>query len=191
MKRFLYLAVGLAGLALSGCVLTSVSPYYTEKDTVFEAGLIGEWVDPNEPGARWRFERQGDKAYRLTHTEEGKSKVSEARVFKLRDQLFLDLYDPQAGEDGVPPAIPSHYLLRVLEIGPGLRVAPLKYDWLQEYLEANPKALRHFVIPGGDQPADRRLVLTGDTAELQAFVIQQLNNRQAWKDEVEFKRVTP
>jgi hypothetical protein len=188
MKRILLPLCVAVAIPLAGCLVTSVHPFYTEKDLAFEAAVLGEWGDPAEPDVRWLLEKQGEQAYRLTHTESGKSSVMRTHLFKVRGQSFFDLFPSQVETEGFPPPIPAHYLLRVLQFEPKLRMAPLKYDWLQTLLEQNPKALRHHVVANPEKPDDRRLVLTADTAELQGFVVQHLDNADAWKDVIELER---
>jgi hypothetical protein len=180
MKK-LTLAVVLAGASLlAGCVVTSVYPFYTDKDLAFDPALLGDWS--KGAAERWKFERDGEAAYRLTFTEHGKAAVMQAHLFKLRGQLFLDLFSADAKEDGSPPPIPSHALMRVFQITPTLRMAILDYEWLGQVLEKNPKAIRHHVIKTGEKSQDRRIVLTADTPELQKFVIKHLKTAGAWKD---------
>jgi hypothetical protein len=177
---------GLA-LALTGCVVTSVYPFYFEKDVAFEPGLLGDWTKGQAAKERWKFERDGETAYRLTYTEGDKSSVMQARFFKLPGQTFLDLFASEPKDDGLPPAIPSHLLLRVVQTGPTLEMAALNYEWLGTLLEKNPKAIRHHVVQGS---GDKRLVLTADTAELQRFVVKHLKTEAAWKDGLELQRAT-
>jgi len=168
--------VALAGLALAlaGCVVSSVYPFYFEKDVVFAPALLGDWTTAKE---HWKFERQGEKAYRITYTECEKSSVMQAHLFQLRGQKFLDILGPEPGDYGRIPATPSHVLLRVVQTSPTLELVPLDYDWLGGLLEKHPKAIRHHIVHAG---GDKRLVLTADTAELQRFVVKHLKTEAAW-----------
>ena len=38
----------------------------------------------------------------------------------------------------------------------------------------DPEAVRHIVLPTGEKPDDRRIVLTADTTELQEFLLKHL-----------------
>jgi len=179
----------LAGVAvvLTACVVTSVYPFYSEKDVAFEPALLGSWTNTTSPEQHWKFEKEGESAYRLTCTEDGKPSVMRAQPFKLQGQLFLDLSRNIAEEEPFPPSIPSHVLLRVLQTSPNLRMAILKYDWLSELLEKDPKALRYHVIKPNDKPEDRYFVLTANTEELRQFIIKHLKTDAVWKDEFELK----
>ena len=63
-SRWIFLAAAL--VLLSGCIVTSVCPFYTEKDTVFESALVGDWVRElkDSPAEVWKFEPLGSGAYR-------------------------------------------------------------------------------------------------------------------------------
>jgi len=176
---------GLA-LALTGCIVTSVYPFYFEEDVAFEPALLGDWTKGQAPREEhWKFERAGETAYLLTYTTgSDKSSVMQARLFKLRGQSFLDLFASERSDDGLFPTIPSHLLLRVLQTGPTLSMNALNYDWLGKLLEKNPKAIRHHVVEVG---RDKRLVLTADTAELQRFLVKHLKTQAAWKDDSELQ----
>src|SRR5262245_13346265 len=165
MKRTLLVLVCAAAMFLAGCVVTSVYPYFTDKDRSFEPALLGEWTNSSSAD-RWKFEKDGDLAYRLTCTESAKVTVMQAQPFQLQGQLFLDLSRTNADDEPFPPGIPSHVLLRVVQRSPELRLAPLKYDWLGELLAKEPGALRHHTIKTGEKPEDKYYVVTADTAEL-------------------------
>lgn len=180
------IALWLTGLAvlLTGCIVTSVCPFYAEKDVVFEPALLGTWQMDE---ATWKFAKEGEKAYRVTYAEGGKESVMAGHAFKLKGVLFLDLCG-QPTEEVVLPAIPSHLLLRVETAQPGLKLAPLNLEWLNGVLEQNPKALRHHRIRGEQPDHASRLVLTADTEELQAFITKHLDTKEAWKDGLNLKR---
>lgn len=188
MKKLTFALVAAGAVLLTGCLVTSVCPFYTEKDLVFEPGLLGDWTNLKESDDHWKFEKEGSNAYRLTYGSGTNTAVMQAHLFKLRGQSLLDLFIPEVNDQIQPPPIPSHFLLRVFELKPNVRMAPLSYDWLKETLAENPKALRHHVIKTGDKSNDDRIVLTADTAELQNFVIKHLKTKVAWKDDFQLKR---
>lgn len=66
-------------------------------------------------------------------------------------------------------------------------MSQLDNDWLLALLDKDPKAARHHIVTGA-KPEDRRVVLTGDTEELQKFVTKYLKTDEAWNDTFEFKR---
>jgi hypothetical protein len=184
MKRNIAVLLAGVGVVLAGCVVTSVCPFYTQSDLVSEPGIIGSWINQKNTNEVWSFEQNGDLAYRFTLIEERKATVMEARAFKLRGQLFMDVYSLEQDIH----TIPAHYLLKVLQVGPSLSMAELNHEWLANQLTQDPKALAHHFVRTGPNPPDRRVVLTASTAELQAFILRQMKNDDAWKESFDLHR---
>ena len=69
---------------------------------------------------------------------------------------------------------PGHLLVRVSQLEPELKLAFFDFDWLQKYLEKNPKALAHH------QEGDR-IVLTAGTRDLQKFVLKHLGEGELFE----------
>jgi len=181
MKRIAYLTAGLALILLTGCVVTSVYPYYTPKQLTFDAALLGVWTEPdqtNTAAENWKFERVDGSTYKLTLHENDEDIEYDAHLFRLKAHTFLDCL-PRERRDCLTP---SHVLLRVDGIQPRLELRLLDYDWLGKLIEKNPRAIRHILVPkptgGNGQGAD--LVLTADTAELQSFILKHLDNTNAF-----------
>jgi hypothetical protein len=170
---------------LTSCVVTSLHPYYATKDVVYEPGLLGQWTNTQQTNERWTFERDGPEAYRLTYVTDDGTNLTQAHLFKLGGQNFLDIGGLDQKWENLPPPIPSHLLLRVLQLSPTLRLAPLSHDWLETLLEKDPKAVRHELI--GDKTKETRVVLTDETKELQGFILQHLKTDEAWKDSFELR----
>ena len=164
---------GLA-LALTGCVVTSVYPFYFEKDLTFEPALIGDWKKANQPDEHWKFERATGDGYRIITESGGKTTVFQGHAFKLYGRTFLDLTTTQWKEDIQPEPVPSHFLARIVQVTPTVKLSAMNYDWLKELLAKDPQALRHIVIQIGEKADDRRIVLTADTTELQQFLLSHL-----------------
>ena len=164
---------GLA-LALTGCVVTSVYPFYFERDVIFEPALVGEWKEAAQPAEHWRFERGSGDAYRITRESGGKTTVFEGHAFKLRGSTFLDLTATARSENIEPEPVPSHFLARVVQLTPTVKLSAIGNDWLKGLLAKEPNAVRHIVIQTGMKPDDCRIVLTAGTAELQEFLLKHL-----------------
>jgi hypothetical protein len=189
-KRYLLLLAGTAFL-LAGCLVTSVYPFYTAKDVTFEPALTGNWTNSTDAQERWQFEAVNTNCYRATYSNQDSTNVMQATLFKLHNNVFLDLITEEMKDDVQPPPIPSHFLFRVNQIKPSLKMAPMDYDWLAKLLDADPKALRHHLIGDPKDKDEQRLVLTADTADLQQFIIKHLNTSEAWKDDSELVREGP
>ena len=191
MKKILGPVIVAATLLLSSCV-PSVNPLYTEKDLIFDPALLGTWGEDNGKES-WTFEKSGDKKYKLLQKDE-RDRVAEFEVHlvKLKDQRFLDLYliDPGAEEDWKVNqhamfgmiVRPAHMFMKVRQIEPKLQIGYLNPDWLQEFLEKNPKALRHEKSPPPPKGGEHRSIfLTAETKDLQKFILQHAG--EAFSDE--------
>jgi len=181
-------ALVAATLFFTGCVVTSIYPYYTEKDLVFDPALLGNWADAsqtNEAVAYVRIERAGEKGYRATVFETDSTNSSDLCVFRLKQQLFLDTCPTNRSLDFVP----VHQVSKVTQIQPALETANLNYDWLAKLLEKNPRAIRHMILRENPGDEHGRIVLTADTQELQRFILKYLNNTNAWEEPSQFKRL--
>ena len=188
MKRLIVMLLAGGAAFLTGCLVTSVYPFYQQKDLAFEPALLGDWTNSKEPGEHWKFEPESTNAYRFTYTSDGKDYVMRAHFFKLGENAFLDMFTTEESPNAEPPPIPSHFLFRVFQISPNPKLASLNYDWLKELLNKEPTAVRHYVIADEEKPDDTRLILTADTAELQKFVLKHLKTEAAWKNDVELNR---
>lgn len=186
MKRTISIGLTAAAALLAGCVVTSVCPYYTESDVVFEPALVGDWVPQGKSGSEevWKFDKVRERTYRFTLIEDQKASVMEAQTFKLQGQLFLDVYSLDQDIRVIPP----HYLMKVEGLTPTLKFTQLNNDWLRKTLEQKPGTIAYHLVKSGDNADELRVVLTASTAELQKFVIQQLKNPDAWTEGSELTR---
>jgi hypothetical protein len=177
MKKIALLFAGTLAVLLTGCYVTSVYPFYTQKDIVSEPALVGEWVKKDESeGEIWKFAARPDNAYALTVTEKEKENVFDCRAFKLHGQLFLDLL-PEHSEQAIPP----HYLLKVTQVAPIFTYTILNHDWLRKLITNNPATITHHFVADGGKPEALRVVLTAGTPELQKFVVKYMNTEEAWE----------
>lgn len=176
MKRlYPIVLIGIAAL-LSACI-PSVNPFYTEKDVVSDARLLGKWQekDAKDTPETWQFDRLGTNSYKLLITEDNASKRGTFKVhlFKLGTEYFLDLI-PSDWEFATNQAdlvsismFPGHILARVTKFEPELELAFFDFDWLVKHLKENPAALVH-------RKEDDAILLTADTAALQQFVLKHI-----------------
>jgi hypothetical protein len=175
-------------LFFTGCVVTSIYPYYTDKDLVFEPAMVGDWAEAGATNASAeyvRIEQTGEKSYRATVFGTDGTNSIEAHLFRLKQQLYLDSFSTNRSLDYVP----VHQVSKVTQTGPVLETANLNYDWLKKLLEKNPKAIRHMFLRDPGEETGGRIVLTAETQELQRFIIKYVNNTNAWQEPSQLKRL--
>ena len=182
----------LFGLALAGCV-PSWNSFYTEKDLVFNQALLGAWrpVEAKETSKEtWTFTKSGEKFYQLAQTdEEGRKAVFEARLVKLKQHLFVDLYLTKVEGDELKvnawasiSLVPAHLLLKVEQIEPTLKLAAMNPGWMRDFLKQHPDAIAHRVVSEDD------IILAASTSELQKFVLDHVDDKEFFGGAMEFKR---
>src|SRR5947207_1835467 len=122
--------LALAGCAvmLAGCLVTSVYPFYRAKDVTFEPALAGSWTNVSEAQEQWQFAAVNTNSYRLTYVTKDATNVMDATLFRLQGRLFLDLFSSEMNEQA-PPPVPSHFLFRMIQIKPTVKMAPMDYEW--------------------------------------------------------------
>ena len=191
MKKRYAIALAACVLTLAACV-PSLHPFYSDKDVVFDQRLLGDWLekDKAEKPQSWRFEKADNNGYRLLITEsDGKSGEFETHLFKLKDQLFLDLTPSEINfatnqSDLVGMClIVGHMLVRVPQVEPSLQLAFIDTDWLEKYLDEHPQSVAH-------HQEQKRLVLTAETTELQEFVLQHLGEGELFQKPGEMVKKT-
>ena len=146
-------------IALAGCVVTSVYPFYTDTDLVFDPALVGQWVGVEKDGTtkdKLEFKKNGDKEYVVALEENHflEDKYA-AHLFKLKEQLFLD-FCPLERHD--PDFIPVHQIMKITVTGTRMKTIGIKYDWLTQLLTQNPHALRHVVTKNPKDATQTELV---------------------------------
>ncbi|MFH1372373.1 MAG: hypothetical protein ABII79_01045 [bacterium] len=185
MKRLTFIAAVMALLWLAGCIPTSLHPLYTEKDLVYEEALVGRWVEEGTTDTVF-FVRDGARNYTMTMTEDSVRLEFSAHLFKIDDNLFLDL-SPESDNLKLPGFLkehlaPMHSFYRVEQIEPTFKLSGLSEDWLRDYLEANPEVIGHMAT-------DYHVILTAPTADLQAFISKHVDTEGAFSEETEFRKV--
>jgi len=79
-------------LTLSVGCIRSLHPFYTNKDVIFDSGLVGRWSQEKSKDT-WEFSKQKEGEYQLVYTdEEGKSGTFVVRLLKIDGKMFLYLF---------------------------------------------------------------------------------------------------
>jgi hypothetical protein len=174
MKTYGIISLAAFALILGACV-PSVQPFYTTKDIVFDARLVGQWGSDDKE--TWKFEKSGtNSTFDLTVKDDrGKHGEFDATLFVLREKQFLDIFPN--GRDILATnlhdlvafsIIPGHLLFRVLQVEPKLKLAMMDPDFLEKHLGKNPTDLAH-------AKDGKTIYLTAETRDLQRFVSAHLD----------------
>ena len=179
---------------ISGCVVYSFYPLYTEKDLFPNTLLLGNWID--EEGTEWNFEYayKGKKvqenidstSYVLTQKykddEMTDSSEFSVHVIKLGEIYFLDFYMEEFTDDNLFlknfHIIPVHTFAKLTVEENKLEIHWFDQEWLEDLIEKNRIRIHH--ENNGDF-----ILLTAKPAELQKFVLKYADAGEAFKDGLE------
>ena len=193
-KKFLFYV--LAAL-LGGCIpVMSLHPLFTEETLVFEDKLLGTWVDDSNNIWEFKSPNEQEKIYKLIFVDnEGQKGLFDARLTKLENKLFLDVYPSEPPWDEEDPNkvewsfntlffMPVHTFIKINGIEPELKLQLTDDDELKKLLKENPNAVEH-------TSTEDKFVLTASTEELQAFVVKYADDSRVFTAEVVLARKKP
>ncbi len=193
-KKFLFYV--LAAL-LGGCIpVMSLHPLFTEETLVFEEKLLGTWVDDSNNIWEFKDPNEQEKIYKLIFVDnEGQKGSFDARLTKLENKLFLDVYPSEPPWDEEDPNkvewpfntfffMSVHTFIKVNGIEPELKLQLTDDDELKKLLKENPNSIEHTSI-------EDKFVLTASTEELQAFVVKYADDSRVFTAEGVLARKKP
>lgn len=186
MRVLKRLGVFALGVLLTSCT-PSLHPLFTDKDVVFEPALLGKWIfeDDEHNKTEWTFTRAGDSAYALVHVEDGDPGRFEARLLRLGQYLFLDIYPEEPALDNgfyKLHLIRAHTFARVTLEDDVLAISMMDQEWLEKAIEGKELSIGHERLNNGG------IMLTAATAELQQFVLKVVQNPEAFPEPSNFRR---
>jgi hypothetical protein len=196
--------IGAVALFLSGCVVYSFYPLYTQKDLFENDILMGEWFEEDSEDVlfddgddEWNFEHsfignkedniRDKKSYLLTliskENEEVKESLFKVHIIKLADQYFLDFYiEDYGGDDDITLAtlhlVPVHTFAKLTIYDDRLEIKWFDPGWLENLINENKIRIHH-------ENNDDYILLTAKPGELQKFVAKYVNSEEAFKDGLE------
>ncbi|WP_299577905.1 hypothetical protein [uncultured Sunxiuqinia sp.] len=191
MKRKAFLLTAILLVAISGCVIVSFYPLYTEDDLFPNDLLLGEWMDSDSAVWAFEFNYNGEHvpenldstAYILRIKDEGEEGFSKesflVHLIKLEDHYFLNFkLDDYFGKD--PDFFDMHLVsvnsfARLKLTDKGAQINWFDLEWLEDLIEQDPSSIAH--ENNGD-----RILLTAKTPELQRFVLKYANSGAAFEN---------
>ena len=190
--KLIALAVFAVAALFTGCWQKSVHPFYTDKDLFFEEKLLGEWRDGEkdaDDAATWTFSKSVLPNVYVVNIVDKETKLDcDARLFKMGDTKFMDMYSRNRGVLDVP----GHTLFRVLEVGESFKVQLLSPGWIKNRMQLNPKELSHVIAADPENPGETdkgEVILTAETERLQKFVKEHTNDEGFWEEPGTLKKV--
>ena len=155
-------------LLLGGCV-PSLNPVFTEKDLVFDASVLGVWIQPNAQ-TQWQITRHSENSYRVVYTDKsGHAGRFVAHLANVDGMQFLDMFPEKMESDAGGfyniHLVRTHTIYRVLQSKPTLELAAIDYQWFDQYLNDHPDAIQHVTFNG-------RKLITAPTEDVQAFLVR-------------------
>jgi hypothetical protein len=192
MKPKIIISVVAMLLFLSGCVVFSFYPLYTEKDLFANDLLVGEWLDGDSAVWKFDFNYKGDRkpenrdstAFILQIKEKGPADFGKSKllvhIVRLAGNYFLDFYvtDYLDGQDVTIfdfHLIPVHSFAKLEMKGNRAVIRWYDPEWLKKLITQNRIRIHH--ENNGDY-----ILLTAQPAELQKFVVKYVNSEEAFKD---------
>lgn len=192
MKARIFLIVLITVLFLSGCVVYSFYPLYTEKDLFANEILTGTWVDDEE--TVWQFEYAyfgkelpeniDSTSYVLNvKGEDGSESIFSIHIIKLAEHYFLDFYlEDFLDTDNLDWAsfhiVPVHTFAKLEVKNDQLKINWFDQNWLEELIKENKIRIHH-------ENNEDYILLTAKPKELQKFVSKYVNSEEAFKDGLE------
>ena len=196
MKRSKVIILVLAMTAMSSCLVSSLHPFYKQKDKKFDSTMVGAWMDgdsciwtilPNMVSDGFLEPEVHDSSYTVTYYEDENTKsILTTTLFQLNGVDYVD-FTPDPNEDHCSSDmtsfhhIPVHTLARVQYCKDSILLYWYGDEWLNELIEQNRIRIKHESIEG--LVYDRQ-VLTASTDELQKFIKKYANDPKT-TDEIE------
>lgn len=192
MKSKSVVLVSLLVLFLSGCMVFSFYPLYTEEDLFPNDLLVGEWLDTDS--TTWKFdfnyfgkpvlENRDSTAFVLRMKEKGSQEFSNQKfmvhIIELGGHYFLDFYMEEYLKDDDPTfwdlhLLPVHTFAKLELDGDEAKISWFSSDWLEKLIEQNRTHIQH-------ENNGYHILLTAKVQELQEFVVRYVNAPDTFDD---------
>ena len=161
-----------AAFFCAGCVVRSIYPWLSDETRVDELSLIGGWHDAEEQHVAFFAESTNSSAYAysvlLVQKQNEISRFS-ANLHRIDETLLLVVGPAEQNELGAYASLPGHLLFKAMLNGDSLKLFAID---LETFPDRAAKA-KLSVLPVSSTN-EKPSILTGTTAEAEAFVRAQL-----------------
>lgn len=196
MKKVLSLLVIGLMIVFQSCTIFSLHPLYEEEDLLEEPQLLGLWQGTEEGDDYVSFEKLKDKKYLFRYMEEQQKEgeiidldtVSfEVGLLQVGDHYFMDLYPYYEGErdEGFylfRNFIPTHSFLKIEWEDQRLVLYIFELDHMRKLFEQNRIRIKHEMF-------EDYIVITASTDELKRFISKYADDKEAFDEPSEFKKI--
>lgn len=187
MRRSFVIVTILVLASMTGCLVSSLHPFFKEKDKFYDEDMVGTWIDGDsciwtiQPRIYSKHIGSPDKAdgsYQITYyEEEDKPGLFTGTLFQLKGVKYVDFYPDSNEEHCVNDFMcwhhfPTHTLARVQYNSDSILLYWFAEEWLTELFEQNRVRIKHETI---EFPDYERQLLTASTDELQKFIKKYVN----------------
>lgn len=180
MKTLTNIVIISMTLFFVGCPARSFYPFFTEKNLMFNPGLVGAWMDQNKKETYFFQKAEGKNYYIIVCEEKGDTSYFQAQLGQIGKVWFLDSYPSEESENF--QLVPTHIISKMWFNGDTLTFASLESDYLQKLIES-----KKIKIPYTTQKGD--IILTSSTEELQQIVLQLAQDDKAFPNPTKLVRV--
>ncbi len=202
MKTRNLFIVSFAAFFLSGCLILSFYPFYTESDLFENDILTGKWID--EDSLVWNFthpviktntsETTDKKTYNLNLLDyDFKNTSYNVNLFKLENTYFLDFYVEKIENEPSEPSksdvtwwslhlLPVHTIAKLTIVSDTLNISWFDIAWLENQIKEKKIKIRH-------ENNGENILLTAKTKDLQKMISKYADSEEAFKDGVKLKLV--
>jgi hypothetical protein len=194
MKRTAIIFVLFACITMSGCLVSALHPFYTAKDKVYDAKLVGNWMDddsclwiiqPNKSNNEFMSPEELDSTFNIVYYEDDEKAILVGTLFELDGKRYID-FTPDPDEDHCMSDmaafhhVPVHTLARVDIRDDQVFLFWFGEEWLSDLFEENRIRIAHEAVDIGG--TYNRQILTAPTEELQKFIIKYANAEDISKE---------
>ena len=165
VERAAAVAMLMAALASSGCLVVALQPAYDDQSLVFDEALLGQWEN-SEDGDRATIERGEWRSYKITFGGRMATRSFQGNLTKIATTTILDVTEMRGADPG-PYLEPVHGLVRVSIEHDTMTAALLDYDWFMRAMA------RRSLGPIAAAIDDRRnAVITSSTSDMRRWLMR-------------------
>lgn len=190
MKRIAIFSVFLAALMMSGCLVSSIHPFYFNKDKVYDPSLVGSWIDSDSciwiieknmtPEGLFSDKERSDSTYFIRYYEKSDAcSYLQGTLFELNEERYVDFFpEPDADHFDTDMTqfhyVPVHTLARIRFDRDTMMLFWFGEEWLNKLFENNRIRIDHEKVTFSS--AYQSNVLTAETEDLQKFILKYMND---------------